>query len=107
MRPAAWCVAAVLLLTGPDLMVRCYIDPDLPRAALATLIVVLAGAGLFLRASWRRGTGFRVMFKRRSCGLLIAVLRGADGASTRTAVIFDRYRRPPRPSGQRVVNPDR
>ncbi|HVR07826.1 MAG TPA: hypothetical protein VMW75_07225 [Thermoanaerobaculia bacterium] len=105
MRLAAWYVAAVLLLTVPDLLLRCYVDADLPRAALATLIVVLAAAGLFLRASWRRRSDFRVTFKRRSCALFIAVLRGADGASTRTAVVFDRYRRPPPSSGPTVVTP--
>ena len=97
MRLAAWYVAAALLVTVPDLLLGCYVDPDLPRPALVGLIGILAAAGLFLRASWRRRAGFRVTLRRRSFALLVALLRGADGTSTRTAVIFDRYRRPERP----------
>jgi hypothetical protein len=96
-RLVAWYVAAAFVVTVPDLLLGCYVDADLPRPALVALIVVLAAAGLFLRASWRRRAGFRVTLERRSFALFIARLRGAggaDGRSTRTAVIFDRYHRP-------------
>ena len=94
MRLAGSYLAFMVLLAVPDLLLRRFIDPDLPRPALLALLAILAAAGLFLRASWRRRAGFRVTLKRRSFALLIALLRGADGRSTRTAVILDKYRRP-------------
>jgi len=98
MRFAASCLA-VVVLTVPDLLLRSFVDPDLPRPALLMLLAVLAGAGLFLRASWRRRARTAVTPRRRSFALRIAVLRGRDGPFTRTAVIFDRYRRPPAGAG--------
>jgi hypothetical protein len=53
MRFAACCLA-VVILTVPDLLLRSFVDPDLPRPALLVLLAFLAAAWLFLRASWRR-----------------------------------------------------
>lgn len=94
MRLVAAYIVATILLAAPDLLLRHFVDPDLPRAALVTLLVVLAAAGLFLRASWRRRPRATMTSRRRSFALWIAVQRGRDGVSTRTAVVFDRYRRP-------------
>lgn len=45
----------LLALTAmPDLLLRRYLDADLPRAATAALLIVLGAAALFLRASWRQ-----------------------------------------------------
>lgn len=97
-RLAARSLACMILLTVPDLLLRWSLDADLPRVALLALLAVLAAAWLFLRSSWRR--------RRQAHGtpqtwpaLRIAVLRGRDGPFTRTAVIFDRYRRPPAGAG--------
>lgn len=38
----------------PDLLLRRYLDADLPRAATAALLIVVGAATLFLRASWRQ-----------------------------------------------------
>ena len=95
-RLVACCLAGMILVTVPDLLLRYYLDPDLPRVALLALIALLAAAGLFLRASWRRRPSSARRPRRRSFALRIAVLRGLrgrDGASTRTVVVFDRYRR--------------
>jgi hypothetical protein len=100
MRLVACYVAGMILLTVPDLLLRYYLDADLPRVALLALLAVLAAAGLFLRASWRRRQVSPARSRRRFA-FRIAVLRGLrgrDGASTRTAVIFDRYRRPGEPA---------
>ncbi len=94
MRLVACCLVGMILLTVPDLLLRCWLDADLPRAALLALLAVLAAAWLFLRASWRRRPRTHGAPRRRSFALRIAVLRGRDGRSTRTAVVFDRYRRP-------------
>jgi len=94
MRLVACYIAGMVLLTVPDLLLRYYLDADLPRVALLALLAVLAAAGLFLRASWRCRQVAPARSRRRSFALRVAVLRGRDGASTRTAVIFDRYRRP-------------
>ena len=64
-------VAGMILLTVPDLLLRRYLDADLPRIALLALLTVLAAAWLFLRASWRgrpqaRGTPRRRFFARGS-----------------------------------------
>jgi len=93
MRFAACCLA-VMVLTVPDLLLRSFVDPDLPRPALLMMLAVLAGAGLFLRASWRRRREAHGSRRTRPLPLRIALLRGRDGPFTRTAVIFDRYRRP-------------
>jgi hypothetical protein len=71
MRLAACFVAGIVLLTVPDLLLRRYLDADLPRIALLALLTVLAAAWLFLRAGWRRrprarGTPWRRLFARRS-----------------------------------------
>ena len=94
MRLVACYLAGMILLTVPDLLLRCYLDADLPRVALLALLAVLAAAWLFLRASWRRRPRANATPRGRSFALRIAVLRGRDGLSTRTAVVFDRYRRP-------------
>jgi len=94
MRLAGSYLAVMMLLAVPDLLLRRFVDPELPRPALLALLAVLAAAGLFLRASWRRRPRAAVTPRRRSFALRIAVLRGRDGVSTRTAVVIDRYRRP-------------
>ena len=98
-RLAASCLAVVILVTVPDLLLRSFVDPDLPRPALLMLLLVLAAAGLFLRASWRRRREAHGAGRTWPFALRIAVLRGRDGRSTRTAVVFDRYRRPPAGAG--------
>jgi hypothetical protein len=99
-RLAASCLAVVILVTVPDLLLRSFVDPDLPRPALLMLLLVLAAAGLFLRASWRRRReAAHGRPRTRPFALRIAVLRGRDGPFTRTAVVFDRYRRPPAGAG--------
>jgi hypothetical protein len=92
-------LACMILLTVPDLLLRWSLDDDLPRVVLLALLAVLAAAWLFLRASWRRRRQARGTPRTRPFALRIAVLRGRDGRSTRTAVIFDRYRRPPAGAG--------
>jgi hypothetical protein len=95
-------LACIVLLTVPDLLLRWSLDADLPRIALLALLAVLAAAWLFLRASWRRRLEVREVRRtprRRRFPLRIAVLRGRNGPFTRTAVIFDRYRRPPAGAG--------
>jgi hypothetical protein len=93
-------LACMILLTVLDLLLRWSLDADLPRAVLLALLAVLAAAWLFLRSSWRRrreaahGTPLTRPFAVR-----IAVLRGRDGPFKRTAVVFDRYRRPPAGAG--------
>jgi len=101
LRLVAAYIGAAILLAIPDLLLQRFVDPDLPRAALVMLLLVLAAAGLFLRASWRCRPGARMTPRRRSFALWIAVQRGRNGVPTRTAVVFDRYRRPGRaqPSG--------
>jgi hypothetical protein len=94
MRLVACYLGGMVLLTVPDLLLRYYLDADLPRVALLALLAVLAAAGLFLRASWRRRQLAPARSTKRTFALRVAVLRGRDGASTRTAVVFDRYRRP-------------
>ena len=90
----------MILLTVPDLLLRWSLDADLPRVVLLALLVVLAAAGLFLRASWRRRReAAHGTLRTRPFALRIAVLRGRDGPFTRTAVVFDRYRRPPAGAG--------
>ena len=102
LRLAPRCLAGLVLLTVPDLLLRWYVDADLPRVALLALLAVLAASGLFLQASWRRRreAGCRTP-RTRPFALRIGVLRRRDGPFTRTAVIFDRYRRPggTQPSG--------
>lgn len=93
------CLAWMMLLTVPDLLLRWSLDADLPRVALLALLAVLAAAWLFLRASWRRRRQARGTRRTRPFPLRVAVLRGRDGPFTRTAVIFDRYRRPPAGAG--------
>ncbi|HEY6322872.1 MAG TPA: hypothetical protein VJA16_15080 [Thermoanaerobaculia bacterium] len=75
-------LAYMILLTVPDLLLRWSLDADLPRAVLLALLAVLAAAWLFLRASWRR--------RREAHG---------TPRTRRTAVVFDRYRRPPAGAG--------
>lgn len=101
LRLVACYLACMILLTVPDLLLRWSLDADLPRVALLALLTVLAAAWLFLRASWRRrreaqGTPTP---RTRPFALRIAVLRGRDGPFTRTAVVFDRYRRSPTGAG--------
>ena len=98
-RLVACCLACMILLTVPDLLLRWSLDDDLPRAALLALLAVLAAAWLYLRASWRRRREARGTPRTRTFALRIAVLRGRDGPFTRTAVVFDRYRRSPRGAG--------
>jgi hypothetical protein len=120
LRLVACLIVGLAVAAVPDLLLRRYLDADLPRAATAALLVVLAGAVVFLRASWRRRwppalawpgarlakPGTEVPPWRtapppptapppaaRRFALWIAVLRGPDG-STRTAVVLDRQRRP-------------
>jgi hypothetical protein len=95
LRLVACYLACMILLTVPDLLLRWSLDADLPRAALLVLLAVLAAAWLFLRASWRRRREAQGVPRTRPFALRIAVLRGRDGPFTRTAVVFDRYRRPP------------
>jgi len=92
-------LACMILLTVPDLLLRWSLDADLPRVVLLALLAVLAAAWLFLRASWRRRREAEGTSRRRPFALRIAVLRGRDGPFTRTAVVFDRYRRPPAGAG--------
>jgi hypothetical protein len=99
LRPIACCLACIGLLTVPDLLLRWSLDADLPRVALLALLAVLAAAWLFLRASWRRRREAQGAPRTRPFALRIAVLRGRDGPFTRTAVVFDRYRRPPTGAG--------
>jgi hypothetical protein len=99
LRPVACCLACMVLLTVPDLLLRWSLDADLPRAALLALLAVLAAAWLFLRASWRRRREAQGTPRTRPFALRIAVLRGRDGPFTRTAVVFDRYRRSPTGAG--------
>lgn len=71
LRLVACSLACIVLLTVPDLLLRCYLDADLPRVALLALLAVLGAAWLFLRASWRRrpkahGTPRRRSFARGS-----------------------------------------
>ena len=99
-RLAASCLAVVILVTAPDLLLRSLVDPDLPRPALLMLLAVLAAAALFLRASWRRRReAAHGTLRTRPFAVRIAVLRGRDGPFTRIAVVFDRYRRPPAGAG--------
>jgi hypothetical protein len=98
-RLVARSLAFMVLLTVPDLLLRWSLDADLPRVALLALLAVLAAAWLFLRASWRRRLEARGAPCKRLFPLRIAVLRGRYGPFTRTAVIFDRYRRPPAGAG--------
>jgi hypothetical protein len=98
-RLAARSLACMILLTVPDLLLRWSLDADLPRVGLLALLAVLAAAWLFLRSSWRRRRQAHGTLRTRPFALRIAVLRGRDGRSTRTAVIFDRYRRPPAGAG--------
>jgi hypothetical protein len=115
LRVVACLIVGLAVAALPDLLLRRYLDADLPRAATATLLVVLAGAALFLWASWRRRwpparawPGTRLAKPgteappwrtappppaARRFALWIAVLREPDG-STRTAVVLDRQRRP-------------
>jgi hypothetical protein len=93
LRLVACCLACMILMTVPDLLLRWSLDDDLPRAALLALLAVLAAAWLFLRASWRRRQEAHGAPRTRPFALRIAVLRGRDGRFTRTAVVFDRYRR--------------
>ncbi len=97
-RSVARCLACLILLTVPDLVLRWSLDADLPRVVLLALLAVLAAAWLFLRASWRRRRQARGT-PRRWPALQLAVLRRRDGPFTRTAVILDRYRRPPAGAG--------
>ena len=99
LRLVACYLACMILLTVPDLLLRWSLDADLPRAALLVLLAVLAAASLFLRASWRRRREAHGAARARPFALRIAVLRGRDGPFTRTAVVFDRYRRPPTGAG--------
>ena len=99
LRLVACYLACMILLTVPDLLLRWSLDDDLPRGALLALLAVLAAAWLFLRASWRRRREAQGARRTRPFALRIAVLRGRDGPFTRTAVIFDRYRRPPAGAG--------
>jgi hypothetical protein len=50
---ACFLVGAALVMI-PELLLQRFVDADLPRTATAALTVTLAGACLFLRASWRR-----------------------------------------------------
>jgi uncharacterized membrane protein YfcA len=112
LRLIAWLFAGLVLAAVPDLLLRRYLDADLPRAATAVLLVVLAAAALFLRASWRRRWPSALTRPedwgatppqsappppaapgKRCFALRIAVLRGPNG-STRTVVVLDRQRRP-------------
>jgi hypothetical protein len=105
LRLVARYLACMILLTVPDLLLRWSLDADLPRVALLALLAVLAAAWLFLRASWRRRREAHGTPRTRPFALRIAVLRGRDGPFTRTAVVFDRYRRPG--SAQAGVGPGR
>jgi len=98
-RLAPRALACIVLLTVPDLLLRWTLDADLPRVALLALLAVLAAAWLFLRASWRRRLEAPRTPRTRLFPLRIALLRGRDGPFTRTAVVFDRYRRPPAGAG--------
>jgi hypothetical protein len=98
LRPVTRSLACMILLTVPDLLLRWSLDDDLPRIALLTLLAVLAAAWLFLRASWRRRRQAHGTPRTRPA-LRLALLRCRDGPFTRTAVIFDRYRRPPAGAG--------
>jgi len=94
LRLASCYLACMVLLTVPDLLLRWSLDADVPRVALLALLAVLAAAWLFLRASWRRRRREAHGAPRaRPFALRIAVLRCRDGPFTRTAVVFDRYRR--------------
>ena len=99
LRLVARYVACMILLTVPDLLLRWSLDADLPRVALLALLAVLAAAGLFLRASWRRRREARGTPRTRPFAVRIAVLRGRDGPFTRTAVVCERYRRLPADAG--------
>jgi hypothetical protein len=54
LRLVACFLVGAALVTIPDLLLKRFVDADLPRTATAALTVILAGACLFLRASWRR-----------------------------------------------------
>lgn len=111
LRLIAYLLGFMVLAAVPDLLLRHYFDADLPRTATAALLVVLAAAALFLRASWRRRWPRALAMPAarvapppappapgssrppaRCFALRIAVLRGPDG-STRTAVVLDRQSR--------------
>jgi hypothetical protein len=104
-RPMRLAASYLAILVVPDLLLRRFVDPDLPRPALLILLAVLAAAWLFMRASWRRRRDAYGTPRTRPFALRIAVLRGRDGPFTRTAVVFDRYRRPGADGAQAGAGP--
>lgn len=89
---ACFLVGAALVMI-PDLLLKRFVDADLPRTATAALGVTLAGACLFLRASWqRRGPAGRR--RDRAFAPRFANARPFGGptgeAVTRTVVVLDR-----------------
>jgi hypothetical protein len=91
LRLVACFLVGAVLVTIPDLLLKRFVDADLPRTATAALGVTVAGAFLFLRASWRR-RGPPGRRPKRSFALSFAKLRPAGGAWTRTVVVLDQYR---------------
>lgn len=86
-------VVGTALTAIPDLLLRRYLDADLPRPAVAALIAILAAAALFLRASWRRRANAAAASPRPAFRLWIGLRRDPDGLFTRTVMVFDRHRR--------------
>ena len=82
------------LVTIPDLLLKRFVDADLPRVVTAALALTVAGAFLFLRASWRR-RGPAGRRRMRSFMPSFADFRHSGGptggAATRTVVVLDRY----------------
>ncbi|HLX09842.1 MAG TPA: hypothetical protein VKY89_18445 [Thermoanaerobaculia bacterium] len=76
----------LVLAAIPDVLLRRYLDPDLPRVATAALLIVLGAAALFLRASWRQrrmaaGAWPEAATPRRAAGpppLVIVIDRPGD-----------------------------
>jgi uncharacterized membrane protein YfcA len=63
-RLVAGVVAASAALAAGDWLLRRHLDADLPREVTLALLILLAVAWLFLRASWRRRRR-RILSRRR------------------------------------------